>query len=233
MDELTIDQLATTSGVPTRTIRQYQTEGVLAPPTRRGRIGYYGAEHQQRLALIARLQARGYSLAGMRDLFDAADAGSSLHDVLGIDVDLTPVDEPSVLCTEAQLVEQLPALERVTARRAATRAGLIERVAGSDGWRVRSPAALEMIGDLVSAGASANEAIAMYQRLRIAFEAMATDLARLAHQLPDDEVVALLRRSRGALTRSVATLAVGAVGESLTTDLRAAVRIGAVTDRRT
>ncbi|MEP6624245.1 MAG: helix-turn-helix domain-containing protein, partial [Acidimicrobiia bacterium] len=64
----TIDELARVAELPSRTIREYQTVGVLMPPKRDGRRGLYDVEHRRRLALIARLQARGYSLAGIRDL---------------------------------------------------------------------------------------------------------------------------------------------------------------------
>ncbi|MGZ6353720.1 MAG: MerR family transcriptional regulator, partial [Ktedonobacteraceae bacterium] len=37
----TIDELAHLSGMPSRTIRFYNTEGMLPPPTMRGRVAYY------------------------------------------------------------------------------------------------------------------------------------------------------------------------------------------------
>ena len=64
---MTIDDLARRAGLPVRTIREYHTMRVLPPPERRGRIGLYDAGHVQRLELIARLQHRGYSLAGIRE----------------------------------------------------------------------------------------------------------------------------------------------------------------------
>ncbi|MCU1398172.1 MAG: MerR family transcriptional regulator [Acidimicrobiales bacterium] len=233
VDELTIDQLTAASGVPSRTIRQYQTEGLLAPPVRHGRVGHYGSAHLDRLALIARLQDRGYSLAGMRDLFAAWEAGGGLHSVLGTDAAIVPVDEPSVLCTEEQLVEQLAPLARPALRRAATAARLIDRIPDRPGeWRVRSPAALELIADLVAAGARPADAIAMFQRLHDSFDVMAADLARLTAALDRAEVTELLRRHRGSISRSVATLAVGAVADTLDDEQRDAVRIGAIDDRR-
>ena len=57
--ELTVDELAQRAGVAVRTIREYQTIGVLPAPDRRGRVGIYGSSHVTRLALIDRLQQRG------------------------------------------------------------------------------------------------------------------------------------------------------------------------------
>jgi DNA-binding transcriptional MerR regulator len=41
----TIDELAHVSGMPSRTIRFYNTQGMLPPPTMRGRVAYYSEEH--------------------------------------------------------------------------------------------------------------------------------------------------------------------------------------------
>ena len=54
--ELTVDELATRAGLPVRTIREYQTMGLLPSPERRGRVGIYRTAHLARLQLIGRLQ---------------------------------------------------------------------------------------------------------------------------------------------------------------------------------
>lgn len=52
----TIDELAYLSGMPSRTIRFYNTQGMLPPPTMRGRIAYYGEEHLLVLNIIKELR---------------------------------------------------------------------------------------------------------------------------------------------------------------------------------
>ncbi len=47
-----IDQLAQLSGVPSRTIRFYNTQGLLPAPLMRGRVAYYTEEHLLVLKLI-------------------------------------------------------------------------------------------------------------------------------------------------------------------------------------
>ncbi len=59
---LAIDQLAQRTGMTVRNIRAHQSRGLLDPPEVRGRTGYYGRAHVERLELIRRLQADGYSL---------------------------------------------------------------------------------------------------------------------------------------------------------------------------
>jgi DNA-binding transcriptional MerR regulator len=70
--ELTIDQLAQRTGMSTRNIRAHQSRGLLAPPTLRGRTGYYNEAHAARIELIQQLQADGFSLALIKRLLRSA-----------------------------------------------------------------------------------------------------------------------------------------------------------------
>jgi DNA-binding transcriptional MerR regulator len=81
---MTIDELAAAAGTTTRRIRSFQTLGLLPHPELRGRTGVYGPPHLRRLAAIARLQDRGFSLQSVGVLFDALDAGHSLAALLGL-----------------------------------------------------------------------------------------------------------------------------------------------------
>jgi DNA-binding transcriptional MerR regulator len=53
---LRIDDLAHLSGVPSRTIRFYNTQGLLPPPMMRGRTAYYNQEHTLVLGIIRELK---------------------------------------------------------------------------------------------------------------------------------------------------------------------------------
>ena len=88
-DGMTIDQLAREAGVTTRSIRAYQTSGLLPHPRLSGRVGVYDDGHLARLRYIAHLQERGFSLAAIRDLLTAWEQGRSLSDVLGFEDALT------------------------------------------------------------------------------------------------------------------------------------------------
>jgi DNA-binding transcriptional MerR regulator len=80
----TVDELARDAGIPTSTVRLYQHRRLLPPPGRRGRVAVYGPVHRGRLTLIAQLQARGFSLAAIKDLLDAWDAGQDVGQLLGV-----------------------------------------------------------------------------------------------------------------------------------------------------
>jgi DNA-binding transcriptional MerR regulator len=70
--ELTIDQLAQQTGMSARNIRAHQSRGLLAPPTLRGRTGYYGPDHVARIKVIERLQEDGFSLSLIERLLRVA-----------------------------------------------------------------------------------------------------------------------------------------------------------------
>ena len=100
-EPLTIDDLARRVELPVRTIREYHTMRLLPPPERRGRLGLYGDQHIQRLRLIIRLQRRGYSLAGIRDLLGAWESGTDLVTLLGVDESQAALDETPLSLTRA------------------------------------------------------------------------------------------------------------------------------------
>ncbi len=57
-----IDELAYLSGIPSRTIRFYNTQGLLPPPLMRGRVAYYDQEHLTVLRIIKDLKEQ-YNLS--------------------------------------------------------------------------------------------------------------------------------------------------------------------------
>jgi DNA-binding transcriptional MerR regulator len=85
VSRLTLDELAQRSGVTSRNIRNFQSHGLLPPPVREGRVGFYDESHVARLELVRTLQDRGYSRAAIRDLLRTWEAGGTVGDVLGIE----------------------------------------------------------------------------------------------------------------------------------------------------
>src|SRR3954447_24932284 len=67
---LRVEDLARAADVSVDTIRFYQKRRLLPPPTRQGRIAWYGPQHAERLARIRELQQRGFSLSLIRRLLD-------------------------------------------------------------------------------------------------------------------------------------------------------------------
>src|SRR5919107_2612808 len=78
--ELTIDELARSTGMTVRNIRAHQSRGLLPPPKVRGRTGFYGEAHERRIELIRELQADGFKLEAISRLLESA--GGSDEEVL-------------------------------------------------------------------------------------------------------------------------------------------------------
>src|SRR3954452_21345969 len=74
---MTIDELARRTGMTVRNIRAHQSRGLVPPPEVRGRTGYYGDAHLQRVELIQELQADGFNLESIRKLLEGAGGSSS------------------------------------------------------------------------------------------------------------------------------------------------------------
>jgi DNA-binding transcriptional MerR regulator len=108
----TIDELAVLSGVPSRTIRFYQSKGTLPAPERRGRVAYYSLEHVERLRVIAELQDRGLRLDAIRDALAEVGRGGeplSLQAWLGMGDELQAPwsDDHPVVFSEAELLDRV------------------------------------------------------------------------------------------------------------------------------
>jgi DNA-binding transcriptional MerR regulator len=248
-DPLTIDDLAQQVRLPVRTIREYHTMRLLPPPERRGRVGLYGDRHVQRLRLIARLQRRGYSLAGIRDLIGAWESGADLVTLLGVDQAQAAIDEVPLRLTRAELLQRVPALNADTLSRAA-RIGLV-REHDDDHFLVRSPALLGLVADWIGAGVPAEAALGLVEVLTDDLDGLASTLADLvvdqiwapitvssrARDLPD-----VLRRARPLLLQGVASTLADRLGAALAQRAGTAddggrllsaldeVRVGAVAD---
>ena len=112
---LTIDELARRTGMTVRNIRAHQSRGLLPAPQVRGRTGYYGAEHEQRINLIRELQGDGFKLEAISRLLDSA--GGSSAEVLRFTraVKAPFEDEQPEIVTAAELAERWDAGEAAPA----------------------------------------------------------------------------------------------------------------------
>jgi DNA-binding transcriptional MerR regulator len=219
--ELTVDELATRARLPVRTIREYQTMGLLPSPERRGRVGIYRAAHLARLELIGRLQERGYSLAGIRDLVVSWRDGADLGEVLGLEADqLVHLDEPGTPATAAQLATLLPALvpDRLNDLLAT---GVVE-TCGPDRYCVPSPSLLQLAVDAIAAGYGPDRVLALLTTIRDSTAVIASATVALLTDRPDgsdaDQLVALATRGRGLLAHGTGRLTVHAIGRHLGID---------------
>ncbi|RYY49777.1 MAG: MerR family transcriptional regulator [Actinomycetales bacterium] len=86
-ETMSVEQLATRVDMTVRTVRFYAGRGLIPPPRREGRNGYYGPDHLARLELVKELQAHGFTLAAIEGYLeqipaDATPAQVALHRTL-------------------------------------------------------------------------------------------------------------------------------------------------------
>ncbi|MFJ8675877.1 MerR family transcriptional regulator [Streptomyces sp. NPDC093589] len=153
--EYRIEDLAHISGATVRTIRAYQDRGLLPRPERRGRANVYSDAHLARLRQIADLLDRGYTLASIKELLEAWDAGRDLGGVLGLvaEVDGPWTDEEASRISRADLDAAFGGAPDDAAVAEAIALGVLERVPDSDDeFHVPSPQELAVAAELHSAG---------------------------------------------------------------------------------
>jgi DNA-binding transcriptional MerR regulator len=62
---MTLDELTRRVEMSVRNVRFYTSKGLVPPPIRRGRSGYYSTDHVARLELVRELQAHGFTLSAI------------------------------------------------------------------------------------------------------------------------------------------------------------------------
>ena len=143
--ELSVEELAERTGVSVRTIRYYQSEGLLPAPGRSGREARYGQGHVERLDRIAELQARGLRLQAIAEVLDgtAGDAADWLG--LGEALRRPWIDDRPVVLRDRELADRLAGTPAGTTD-ALERSGVIERRPGAvpASWVVPSPELLDI-----------------------------------------------------------------------------------------
>ena len=77
---LTLHELCDRVGISLRNVRFYASRGLVPPPIRKGRSGYYSRDHVGRLELVQELQSHGFTLSAIEKY------------VAGIPADATPED---------------------------------------------------------------------------------------------------------------------------------------------
>lgn len=174
---LTIDQLAQRTGMTVRNIRAHQSRGLLAPPVVRGRTGYYGRAHADRIELIRGLQADGYSLDLIGRML--ARAGDASPDALRFTEALRRPwadEEPRVVEAE-ELVERY-GTEDPELLAKAEGLGLL-RPLGDGRWEEMSPRLGRAGAELTDLGIPAKEALRVVARVRRNAESAARTFVHL------------------------------------------------------
>lgn len=177
--ELNAEALVATSGVSLRTIRFYQSEGLLPAPERHGREVRYSTDHVERLRFIGAMRERGMSLAAIREML-AADATdeTAIAGWLGLrDVLHRPwTDDRAAVLTQAELAERAggdqAAIDRLVG------VGLVERRddATPPVYFVPSVGLLDLSLATLAAGIDLETGARLLTLVRERLESLASDL---------------------------------------------------------
>lgn len=185
-----LDELAHEAGVASTTVRLYQNKGLLRPPRLEGRTGWYDESHLARLEVIARLQADGFSLAGIGRLLDRWREGGGLDGLLGVEAQLDELlgAHGALTVPFDELLERFPAdamTPELVQRAAALE--LIELTA-SGAVRVMDRRFLDAGATLARLGVPLGEVLDQWEELREHTDTIATRFVDVfeRHLLPAD-----------------------------------------------
>jgi DNA-binding transcriptional MerR regulator len=157
---LTIDELARETGLTVRNVRSHHARGLLPPPEVRGRTGFYGPEHVERLNLIRELQSEGLKLDGIKRLL-----GDSGDKVLALKhAGHEPRETPEVI-SAAELSPRLELQHGEDPRKLlkqAEKLGILVRL-GDGHFEVPSPALLAAAEEVVKRGVGLGHALDMIE----------------------------------------------------------------------
>jgi DNA-binding transcriptional MerR regulator len=78
---LTLDELIERVGMSVRNVRFYTSKGLVPPPVRRGRSGFYTSDHVARLQLVQELQGHGFTLSAIERYVARIPAGATPGDI--------------------------------------------------------------------------------------------------------------------------------------------------------
>ncbi|WP_072804331.1 MerR family transcriptional regulator [Rhodococcoides yunnanense] len=162
MIEYRVDDLARRAGVSVRNVRVYQDRGLLPPPRREGRTGWYNTSHLARLGLISRMLDRGYTFATIGELLTAAQSGLRVEDVLETDDAVQTPDSAHLSRADMQTMFGDDVSDADLDR--GVELGVI--ATSGDGYRVDNPLLVEAARLLSAAGISLSRTLDQTEAVR-------------------------------------------------------------------
>jgi DNA-binding transcriptional MerR regulator len=204
LDGLTVDQVARLTGTTIRTIRWYQSEGLLPSPRREGRTARYDSSHVQRLEAIRDLQAHGLTLVAIRRLLERAP-DTAANALAFVQAAVSPVGED-----EAEVIDPDDGVARLGGGKADQVAASLDelgiiRVLPDGRWELPAPALFRAAEELAAFDFPLARRIEIMQRLRGHAEEMADLLVEffVDHMWPDSATLADDPEAWSHLTRAL------------------------------
>ncbi|HZM42007.1 MAG TPA: MerR family transcriptional regulator [Acidimicrobiales bacterium] len=173
----TVEEVAERTGTTIRTVRWYQSEGLLPSPRRAGRVALYTDEHVARLDAIRDLQAHGLTLTAIRRLLDRAPGHAATTALAFAKAAVARTGE-----SDAEIVTAAEGTARLHVDPAETPDGVDEalleelgmvRVLPDGRWQILAPAVFQAAAELAAAGVPLARRIEVTRQLREHTQVMA------------------------------------------------------------
>lgn len=174
---MTIEQLAMASGQSVRNIRAHQSRGLLPPPEVRGRTGFYGAVHVERLRLIRELQAEGFNLTAISRLLENERFGEEAINLRQVLLAGFETEKAEILDVE-ELHARFGGEASPERIKRSTKLGLLRPV-GDGRFEVTSPRLLRAGDTLNELGVDPDLALDLIEQLQRHAEAAARSFVKL------------------------------------------------------
>jgi DNA-binding transcriptional MerR regulator len=178
--EYRVDELARAAGTTVRNVRAYQDRGLLPPPRREGRVGFYNEAHLARLNLIGRLLDRGFSLSNIAELIAGLERGHDLGQLMGLEEAVTSPwsDEVPTHMSPQELLDLFGPAASLEALTEAVEMEILE--IDGDRFKVNSPRLLHAGAELAAAGIPLDVVGDELRRLRRDVDGIASRFVEMA-----------------------------------------------------
>jgi DNA-binding transcriptional MerR regulator len=174
--DLTIEQLAAQTGMTVRNIRSHRARGLLPAPEVRDRVGYYGAEHLDRLRMIQELQTEGFNLKGIERLLSQNLGPAEQFLSFKRALDTFEIEEPQTF-TREELAERFGGEVDDALKRAVQRGALVP--IDDERFEARSPSLLDAAEGVVATGVPLDHALVVLSKVQSHCKSIARDFVRL------------------------------------------------------
>jgi len=180
-NQLTIEELASETGMSVRNIRSHQARGLLSPPEVRARVGYYGPEHVAQLRLIRDLQEEGFNLGGIKRLLEdthgTAERLLRVRQSLATGIEDRPAETMSAVELGRRFQIEDPAKGRELLARAIKLGVLIPL--GGDNYEALNPSLLAVADEAVKSGIPLGAALTVIAEINRHCESVSRSFVKL------------------------------------------------------
>ncbi|HET6951204.1 MAG TPA: MerR family transcriptional regulator [Acidimicrobiales bacterium] len=157
----TVTEVARLTGTTVRTIRWYQSEGLLPAPRRVGRVAVYDDEHVARLESIRELQSHGLTLTAIRRLLDRVPNGAAMTALAFVTAAVAHSGEEPEILGAGEGMARLKLADDDEVDAALLEELEVIRVLDDGRWQIVAPAAFNAAAEMAAYGIPIHRSVAI------------------------------------------------------------------------